>query len=91
MKIDGIGTNNIIELYTKNKTNNVKPKTNVGEDTIEISNVGRNLNTMSAGLKGDVSEAHIEKLREAVSSGTYKPDAKLVAQKMIDIIKGRDV
>ena len=49
MNIKGIGSQNIVNLYTRNNSNNITSKDSVkkSNDTIEISNIGKKLNTYS--------------------------------------------
>lgn len=91
MKIDRISANKITRVYGKNKAKEVgkidKPK----GDSVEISTIGKNLSSYSIDKNTINSKEKIEKLRMEVSTGTYNRDSKLVAYKMIDIMKGKEV
>ncbi len=91
MKINGVGVNNVVNLYNSNKkvssNNSVKPS----KDTIEISSLGKSLSSYTVENSFENSPEKIEKLRKEVSQGTYKADSKLVAKKILDNIKGRGI
>ena len=92
MNIKGIGSQNIVNLYTRNNSK-VTSKNSVkkSNDTIEISNVGKQLNTYSFDDIHIDNSAKIATLRNKIQNGTYNVDAKLTAQSIIDIIKGRKI
>lgn len=91
MKINGITPSKVISIYSVSKKEAVKETKNREGDKIEISSLGKSLSSLS--LEGNLqcSDKRIEQLRNEISNGTYKPDSKLVAQKMINLIKGREV
>ena len=91
MKINGVGVNNVVSLYNDNNKVATTKKTEAKNDTIEISSVGKNLSSYSSNGSFGVSNEKLEEIRKAVSSGSYNKDSKLVAQKIIDNIKGREV
>ena len=86
MKIQGIGTSNdIYTRYTKvNKTAETNVKFIKEKDTIEISELGKELSTYSVEDNNADREARIQELKEKVQNGTYEVDAKLTAKSMID-------
>ena len=86
MKIQGIGTSNdIYTRYTKvNKTAETNNKFVKEKDTIEISELGKELSTFSIEDNNADREARIQELKEKVQNGTYEVDAKLTAKSMID-------
>lgn len=91
MKVTGTNTNNIISIYTNNK--NVEKKvTEKAKDSVEISSVGKSLSAFAGedGMGVNSSEK-VERIRNEISNGTYKSNSKLTSQKMIDIMKGREV
>ncbi|WP_195962682.1 flagellar biosynthesis anti-sigma factor FlgM [Clostridium tyrobutyricum] len=89
MKINGINSNNIINLYREvNKTKDLTVKTE-NRDSIQISSMGRKLSSRMLDDKTIDSEDRVESIKKAISNGTYKVDAKLVAQKMLDNMKGQ--
>ncbi len=92
MNIKGIGSQNIVNLYARNN-NKVANKNNIkrSNDTIEISNVGKQLNTYSFDDIHIDNSAKIEILRNKIQNGTYNVDAKLTAQSIIDIIKEKKI
>lgn len=91
MKILGTGINKIINIYEKNNKKIEKTKEVVKKDSLEISKIGKNLSSFAVDDKKSISQEKLEKIRNEVANGTYKVDGKLVAQKMIDIMKGREV
>lgn len=91
MKINNVGVNKVINLYNVNKKNIDNNKLSEKKDTVEISSLGKSLSSFSAEGDFENSAQKVEALRKEVSIGTYKADSKLVAQKMLDIIKGRGV
>lgn len=92
MNIKGIGLRNIVNLYAKN-SNKVASKDSVkrSNDTIEISNIGKQLNTYSFDDIHIDNSAKIAALRNKIENGTYNVDAKLTAQSIIDIIKEKKI
>ncbi|MBU5488445.1 flagellar biosynthesis anti-sigma factor FlgM [Clostridium sp. MSJ-8] len=89
MKIQGIGTNNdIYTRYTKvNKTALTESKIVKNEDTIEISELGKELSSFSIEDNNVDREAKIQELKEKIQNGTYEVDAKLTAKSMIDSMR----
>ncbi len=91
MKISGTGINKIINIYEKNNKKIEKTKEVVKKDSLEISKIGKNLSSFAVDDKKSISQEKLEKIRNEIANGTYNVDGKLVAQKMIDIMKGREV
>lgn len=91
MKISGTGINKIINIYEKNNKKIEQTKEVVKKDSLEISKLGKSLSSFAIDDKKSISQEKLEKIRSEVANGTYNVDAKLVAQKMIDIMKGREV
>ncbi|OFI06512.1 anti-sigma-28 factor, FlgM [Clostridium acetireducens DSM 10703] len=86
MKINGVNINKIINSYNNN--NKVDKKQEISKkDSVEISNVGKSLSAYSINENFTTPKEKIEKLKQEVSKGTYKRDAKLVAEKIIQTIK----
>lgn len=91
MKINGVSTNKVVNLYKVNKKLDVKDSSKVHRDSIEISSIGKSLSNMSLDDNYQISEKRLEEIREEISRGTYNVDSKLVAQRMINFMKGREV
>lgn len=91
MDINRVGKSNVISIY-KNNVRNVKNNKieQVRNDSIEISNVAKNLSGLSMDVNVDNSKK-VERIRNEISSGTYKPNAELVAKKLVDLMKGRGI
>lgn len=91
MKINGVSPNKIINLYNTNKKLDIKDTNKVQRDSIEISSLGKSLSYMSLDENYEISEKRLEEIRDEISKGTYNVDSKLVAQRMINFMKGREL
>ena len=88
MNINGINSNNVINLYSKNR-NRVSQTKEVKSvsDRIEISKLGKSLtNYTFEGVNVDNSKK-IQELKNQINNGTYNVDAKLTARSILDTIK----
>lgn len=87
MNVNGIGTQNIINLYSinsKNKLNNIEKVKK--SDTIEISNLGKKLSIYdSSDLVIDKTK-RIQEIKEKIANGTYNIDSKETAKSIINAI-----
>ena len=90
MKIDGV-KNNVVNFYKKNTPKTESKETTSKKDTIELSSAGKSLSALSLDSKSVNSQAKIEAIRNEINQGTYKMDSKLIASRMMDIMKGRDI
>ncbi|MEK6265996.1 MAG: flagellar biosynthesis anti-sigma factor FlgM [Clostridium sp.] len=90
MKIDGV-KNNLVNIYKKSAAKSQPKATAVKKDTIELSTAGKSLSALSLDGKLNNSKDKIEAIKNEVNKGTYKMDSALIAKKMMDIIKGRDI
>lgn len=93
MNIKGIGTQNSINVYNINSRKNIQSTNSIqAKDTIEISNIGKVLNSYDASdIKIDNSEK-IQRIKEQLANGTYKVDSKLTAQSIVNAIKeGKEI
>lgn len=90
MKINGVAPNKVISIYSVSKKSEVKETQKTKSDSIEISSLGKSLSHMSLEENYQCSEKRLEEIRSAVSQGTYKPDARVVAQRLMNLIKGRE-
>ena len=88
MNINGINSNNVINLYSKNKNRvSQTKKVNNVSDRIEISKLGKSLtNYTLEGVNVDNSKK-IQELKNQIYNGTYNVDAKLTARSILDTIK----
>ena len=88
MNINGINSNNVINLYSKNRNrvSQTKELKSVS-DRIEISKLGKSLtNYTLEGVNVDNSKK-IQELKNQINNGTYNVDAKLTARSILDTIK----
>jgi len=90
MKIDGI-KHDTISFYKKNTVKTEPKVTATKKDTIELSPEGKSLSALSLEGKSVNSNEKIEAIKAKVNNGTYNVDSKLIASKIIDNMKGRDV
>ena len=93
MNIKGIGTQNSINVYNINSRKNIQSTNSIqAKDTIEISSIGKTLNSYDASdIKIDNSEK-VQMIKEKLANGTYKVDSKLTAQSIIKAIKeGKEI
>lgn len=88
MNINGINSNNVINLYSKNKNRlSQTKKVNNVSDRIEISKLGKSLtNYTLEGVNVD-NLKKIQELKNQINNGTYNVDAKLTARSILDTIK----
>ncbi|MBP2033821.1 negative regulator of flagellin synthesis FlgM [Clostridium algifaecis] len=84
MKVNGIKLNNITNIYNESKKGkDINPEKTKDTDSIQISSIGKSLSAYSLDNKFIDSKEKVENIKNAISNGTYKVDAKLVAQKML--------
>lgn len=91
MKINPLNTNKSVQHYNEVKRKSEKQNVKKNSDTIEISDIGKSMSTYSLNDKLNMSPEKIDSIRKEVSSGTYSRDSRVVASKMLDIMKGRGV
>lgn len=80
-------TGNIAKIYNSNRINAVQHTKKVDTDKIEISDAARALSGMSDENFGIDREKKVEAVRNQISNGTYKCDAKLIAGGIAKAIK----
>ncbi|WP_010292443.1 flagellar biosynthesis anti-sigma factor FlgM [Clostridium senegalense] len=90
MKINS--TSNFMAINSYKNVNKTVAKTNEVsiKDSCEISNLGKTLNTMAATDLKEAPTERIEKIKAQIKEGTYKVDSKLVAEKIIEHLNGRE-
>ena len=92
MKISGVYTSKVIDLYSENKRVVSKKEVAKKSDSLQISNVGKSLSNIDInGIDFDSSKEKIERIKNEIQNGTYKCNGELTAKKIIDIIKNRGV
>ena len=88
MNINGVRTQGVTNIYASNGARKIKEtNTDIGEDKIEISELGRNLSMYDNVDFNIDNSAKIEELKEKIQNGTYNVDAKLTAQSILNNIK----
>ncbi|AYD40720.1 flagellar biosynthesis anti-sigma factor FlgM [Clostridium fermenticellae] len=87
MKVNGISSSNIVNLYNVNKRNVDKKQDAKQNDSIQISRLGKNLSTYSLDDKYVDNTDKIKELKDKIENGTYRPDSRKIAQKMMQGIK----
>ena len=89
MKITGIASNDYLSIHNDSKKTVEKKVLSTDHDRLEISTVGKSLSSFSTDGNFGVTEEKLQNIRSQVNAGTYNRDSKLVAQKLIDLMKGR--
>lgn len=87
MKINGVDPSKMIKLYSNAKQSVEKTDKVKKSDSIQISSLGKSLSTYSPDGNLVNSKEKIEKIKNEITSGTYKRDSKLVAAKILEEIK----
>ncbi|MGM9974015.1 MAG: flagellar biosynthesis anti-sigma factor FlgM [Clostridiaceae bacterium] len=90
MNIKGIGSNNIISLYSNVQKKQENVASEVKQDTIELSSLGRSLSSIDMQDINVNNDIRVARIKEEISKGTYNIDSKLTAQGILDAIKGRE-
>lgn len=92
MKINSVSTSKVINLYNEVKRKNEKQSVYEIKDSIQISALGKNLSAYSiSNCNYNCSSSKIESIKKGIIDGTYKVDSHAAAQKMLNIMKGRDI
>lgn len=90
MKIEKIGMYNTLNVYSSPKKGleeNVKKKSS---DTAVFSQEGKSMSAISNEVGFD-NNNKIESIKNDLENGTYSVEARSVARKFMDIMKGRDI
>lgn len=92
MKVDNVGANNKVNrVYSMYSSNSRKISSAPAKDRIEISEAGKMLSSLCSNFQIDNSDSKVESIKNQVQKGTYNRNSKLVAQKIVDYFKGREV
>ncbi len=91
MKISGINSSEFPNIHIDKKKNVKKADVEAITDRVEISSVGKSLSGYSSGENFGVSAEKLNSIKNELTAGTYNRDSKLVAQKIIDTMKGREI
>lgn len=91
MNIKGVNNSNVLKVYSDKRVKNTEVKTvKESKDSIEISALGKSLSGYSFDIPSLNSAEKVERIREEVAKGTYKPNSELVAKRILDAIKERE-
>jgi negative regulator of flagellin synthesis FlgM len=91
MKIEKIGMYNTLNVYSSPKKGldeNIKKKSS---DTAVFSQEGKSMSAISNEVGFDNNDNKIESIKNNLDNGTYSVEARAVAKRFIDIMKGRDI
>lgn len=91
MKILGLAVNKINNIYNENKKAIEKKESISDKDSIEISSIGKSLSSYSIDNNYMMSDKKLESIRRDIKNGTYSKSSTVVAKKIIDNIKGREI
>lgn len=91
MKINGVFSNSLINAYSDVKKKTVKKAEVEKSDSVQISSAGRSLSNLAAPENYGNSAERVEAVKKQIEQGTYSPNAKLIAQKMLGAIKGSEI
>lgn len=94
MKINNLNNVNNVKYINSYKSNDSKSKkgdASSSNDKCEISFVGKALNNLSIVNDNlDMKSAkEVEKIKKQIVEGKYKVDSKALADKLMDVMKGR--
>lgn len=89
MKVNNIPNITIINSYKKNSNIKSKDINLKMQDSCEISSLAKTLNSFSAEEVSKSSEEKIQKIKNEIEKGTYKVDSKLIAERLVEYMKGK--
>jgi negative regulator of flagellin synthesis FlgM len=95
MDINGVSSSKVLKLYNNNNNNSTSVKDTKtkapANDSLEISNLGKKLSDYSIDDSFNSPKDKINAIKDDISNGTYNRSSKLVAQKIVDCMKGKGV
>ena len=93
MKINGVSSQEMIINYStiRNKVTSSKVANIESKDTIEISQLAKEMKKFHLEASNLKNESKINELKDKISSGTYIIDSKVTAKSIIDNIKGINI
>lgn len=93
MKIDNIGAGKMVEFYKLNKNpKDIKSNAPNFKDVIEISDKGKYLSIFSGSESMEkAGTKRVNEIKKEVAEGSYRVDSNVLANKIVDYIKGREV
>lgn len=92
MDVRGVGSSKEVNFYQNfSRKNTVKDTSKSVSDSLEISNVGKELSAYSIDDNFTAKNDKINAIKNSIENGTYNRDSKLIAQKMLDHMKGKGI
>lgn len=92
MKVDDVGASNKVNrIYALYNSNAKKIDNAPAKDRIEISYAGKMLSSLCSNFDMGNNDNKVEVIKSQVKNGTYDRNSRLVAQKIVDYFKGREV
>ncbi|MFD3157528.1 flagellar biosynthesis anti-sigma factor FlgM [Haloimpatiens sp. FM7330] len=92
MKISGVSTNKVINLYKARNISKTQSKSKVNsKDSLQISELGKSLSSFSIEDNIVPDNKTVEKIKTQIRNGTYKVDTKALSQKIMEMIEGKEI
>ncbi|MDD3223536.1 MAG: flagellar biosynthesis anti-sigma factor FlgM [Clostridium sp.] len=92
MDVRGVGSSKEVSFYQNiTKNNVVKDTSKSASDSLEISNAGKELSAYSIDDNFTAKSEKIDAIKNSIENGTYNVNSKLIAQKMLDHMKGTGI
>lgn len=92
MKVNSVGADNKVNMIYNTYSHNVVKISNApAEDRIEISEAGKILSNLCSNFEINNSSSKVDLIKNQVQNGTYNRNSKLVAQKIVNYFKEREV
>lgn len=88
MSIDRISRQQYVNAYNSNRSKSIDKVSKTKDvDRIEISDIGKSLKTYSANGNVIGNAQKVADIKNKIDSGTYKVDARLTAQSLLNAMK----
>lgn len=92
MKVNNVGADNKVNMIYNTYNASIRKINNApAEDRIEISEAGKMLSSLCSNFEIGNDSTKVKLIKSQVQNGTYNRNSKLVAQKIVDYFKGREV
>lgn len=91
MKINGISSNKVINLYgVKNNKHVQSKKFTSTKDKLEISDVGKNLSMFFEDKNAIPDHKKVKDIKDKIDNGEYKINSKDIAKSLIEIMDRKE-